>query len=934
MKLDLLDIDEFVKINRLQEVSNPVIFQRGGIPHSDGLLSNEIFGISLYDRKNRMAYIDLHNHFFHPNAYKAVKSIFRNVDKIIDGSAYYKIDKSGKLIPSEDMDADTGIEFLYNNWEKIKWDTDEDNDVTIGIRQERLDFLKIPKKILFMNKLVVIPVSYRDVISDGKGGGTTNELNTLYSGIIRHVSTVKEEDGFNFQFHASNKIIQNSIMEIYEYFKTKIEKKNGMIRKYLMGKSVCNSTRTVITSKNYHSNNPDDEMISLGYCGLPISQICVLAYPFVLNWVKNFFKKEVFENKDSKSFINSKGEFEPVKLISPEAYFDDKYIDGMINNYIKNPESRFNKIEVPVEGPHKIYMTFVGSTLNNVNQEDSTISNRYMTVTDLLYMACDDSVRDKYAMCTRYPLNDQYGSFMCKVRVISTTKTQIMRTNNTIYKWYPVIDFDADMDHIGTMFIDSQQFSPSYLLGLGGDYDGDQMTIKLLWTQEANAELEKYVNSKKYILNMDGKNMKVVGSEPVQTFYSLTKNPSSDDKTASKTDIDWLLEKSPDYFNADIMNMMFANLKDDNTRKLNGIPKFKATDKFTLPAAKSPTKTAIETTVGRYVLNTGLYKRWLNNYADIIGYINEPVTEGKQGKIEDTIAKALMDDRITVTDMYRWIDYRDWFGLKMHATVTSSYTLPTIKTPPEVTKLKNELVEKYKDRLEKGDVEISEEIEKTLINKTKEIFKGDVGMDLYDSGARGSVKNNLKNIAMYRGVVKNPATGNYDIITNSLMDGMAKKDIPASANSNVIGAYSKSVSTADTGYLSKELLAAMQTEMLNPDPESDCGTKGYIPYEINKGTAKSVMYRYIIGSNGKHILLDEKNIDSYMGKTVKMRSPMMCTGKKLCSRCMGQLFYKLGIENVGLSSSKIATTLTNLNMKKFHDNTVVTIKLDLDNLLI
>ena len=207
-------------------------------------------------------------------------------------------------------------------------------------------------------------------------------------------------------------------------------------------------------------------------------------------------------------------------------------------------------------------------------------------------------------------------------------------------------------------------------------------------------------------------------------------------------------------------------------------------------------------------------------------------------------------------------------------------------------------------------------------------------MDLYDSGARGSVKNNLKNIAMYRGVVKNPATGKYDIITNSLMDGMERKDIPASANSNVIGAYSKSVSTADTGYLSKELLAAMQTEMLDPDPESDCGTKGFILYEITKSTAKSVLYRYIINSSGNYVLLDEKNIESYIGKTVKMRSPMMCVGKKLCSRCMGQLFYKLGIENVGLSSSKIATTLTNLNMKKFHDNTVVTLKLDLDNLLI
>ena len=41
---------------------------------------------------------------------------------------------------------------------------------------------------------------------------------------------------------------------------------------------------------------------------------------------------------------------------------------------------------------------------------------------------------------------------------------------------------------------------------------------------------------------------------------------------------------------------------------------------------------------------------------------------------------------------------------------------------------------------------------------------------------------------------------------------------------------------------------------------------------------------------------------------------MMCIGKRICNHCVGDMFYKLGIQNAGLSTSKVATALTNLNM--------------------
>ena len=59
MRIDLFDVKDFIEINKLQEVTSPVLFQRGDIPHPDGLVSNRIFGTTVQSRKNTFAYINL-----------------------------------------------------------------------------------------------------------------------------------------------------------------------------------------------------------------------------------------------------------------------------------------------------------------------------------------------------------------------------------------------------------------------------------------------------------------------------------------------------------------------------------------------------------------------------------------------------------------------------------------------------------------------------------------------------------------------------------------------------------------------------------------------------------------------------------------------------------------------------------------------------------
>jgi hypothetical protein len=515
MKIDLFDVNEFVDINGLKEITSPVLFERGGTPNPNGLTSNEIFGVNTKSRKETFAYIDLGGYFFHPHIYKIIKRVYRNVDRIVNGSLRVSIDNQGRLI--QDPDGETGISFLYDNWEKIKWKVGE------GMSAERVALItKTKKNMVFMNKQIVIPVFYRDILTSAKGGGEVGELNNYYVKLIRMASIIKERDMFDFSFHGTNFNIQTTIVNIYDFLKNKLDKKSGLLRKYLLGKNVDYAVRTVISAPCFVENDPKNNLVDFKHAAVPISQVCVLAYPFMLYWLRNFFERELIENKSIKLDI-SDSDNNYVTIDNPEAFYTDTYIKKAIDRFVKDPSSRYDKIEVPTTDKKKHYLIFQGRYTHE-DGRTATIANRYLTWTDLLYMAAVDVTTDKHIMVTRYPILDNFGIFIARIRVSSTLKTTSVEVNDKIYKWYPLIDLDMTKEQVANNFIDTTCFSNSYLAGLDGDYDGDQTTNKILWTQEANDECEKVMNSKSFILSSTGKNMREIELEPIQTLYVLTKD--------------------------------------------------------------------------------------------------------------------------------------------------------------------------------------------------------------------------------------------------------------------------------------------------------------------------------------------------------------------------------------------------------------------------
>lgn len=369
----------------------------------------------------------------------------------------------------------------------------------------------------------------------------------------------------------------------------------------------------------------------------------------------------------------------------------------------------------------------------------------------------------------------------------------------------------------------------------------------------------------------------------------------------------------------------------DSKNAFNGVKKsrFNTWDEMTLMPNEYFVKEKTVTTVGRFIFNKYLVERF--GFQNVLGYINEPVTQNKHDSIEAQLSNALIDDKITVASFYDYFDYRDTLGMQLNSVITTSFTPKTVSLPPELRKKRDDLFAKNKEALDNGDIIVAQKIEKELINDAKKDIGDDPGMDLYNSGARGNF-GNYKNMMLCKGATMNNITGEYEIVRSSFMDGISKQDIPSFGTSVVSGAYPKAVGTAVSGYLTKQLLAAMQAEVLD-EHGSDCGTKKTIAYIMTPKDIKDFEYRYIV-ENGKYVCLTPEVIGKYVGKVVQLRSPMYCIGKHICNICAGELNYKLDNKYIGLGCPIISGKLLNMGMKKFHTANIKMTQINPDDILI
>lgn len=528
-KTELLNVEDFIKVNNVKEITDPIFFVKPGVPTPEGLLSNEIFGITKDDRANIFGYIDLYDWFLHPLAYIEWSRMDSRINDIVFGTKKFIVNDKGDFEESEN--GKTGIKFLKENFSKIKIKSTESTK-----RDAKIKFLKNNERDIFIKKYIVIPAYYRDVNSTSGGRVGVGELNKYYSSLLIAVRSLKETQEYGLDMSDATKgRIQQTLVHIYNYLcgtgseksdTIGLSKKQGIIRTSVMSKTTDEGSRLVISAPKIRAEKMEDLMIDAEHCALPLSSALVNFKPFIIFNVKRFFENE-FSNNPTHTLRNSKGELEAVEVKTPEMIFSDVEIEEQMNKFIHGYSKRLTPVKVPLVNGKTAFAIFKGKEKSTKELETDPMKNalqsRRLTWCDVFFMAAVEATRDKCVLITRFPMDSYWNEFPAKVRVSTTNETEPIIVGPNLYKWYPKIrekDIDTDTSNL---FIDTLQFTNLNLKSIGGDYDGDQVGVKGVWSVEANEECMKIINSKNYYLDLNCTNIKVSTNEAVQSLYSLTK---------------------------------------------------------------------------------------------------------------------------------------------------------------------------------------------------------------------------------------------------------------------------------------------------------------------------------------------------------------------------------------------------------------------------
>lgn len=531
LEVKLIDPDKLVKVNDLKEVTNPVFFVRNSIPTPDGLLSNEIFGITKYDRANTFAYIDLHETFINPLIYKLWCKSDSNIKSCVHGVKKYIINSDGEL--EENENGNNGIGFLKKNINKLKFKRTASNrrDMTIDFLEK---YIGTPE--MFISKMIVCPAYYRDVNNE-KGRVSVGAINELYRNLLVFVKALKESSDYGLTLSAATRgRIQETIVQIYDWFgsgttingestPSVIPGKFGVLKNTVISKTTDYASRLVLSAPELKVERLDDIEADLDYSVLPLASACANFLPFIVYNIRRLFENEF--SGDSVLPYNKNGK---IIYLHPKDYqieFSDERIRKEIDRFVTGFSNRLIPLEVPTIEGITVRARFKGYNVDaeTFAKEDIgklPITERDMTWCDILFQAAVEATKDKHVLITRYPIDSYFNQYPTKIRISSLTETEPMIIGNKFYKNYPKIRQKDVGTNTSNRFIDTLNISNLYLDGIGGDYDGDQTTVKGVFSDEANAELDKQLRSKSHYFNLGGRGIRTSSKEAMQSLYNLT----------------------------------------------------------------------------------------------------------------------------------------------------------------------------------------------------------------------------------------------------------------------------------------------------------------------------------------------------------------------------------------------------------------------------
>lgn len=512
--ISLLNLNVDQKYNLLKPVTSTQMFTGKNFQlHPEGLWSQEIFGrMGSPQRMETYAYINLYTQILHPLIFKELKSASGLLVDIMAGKTYAIFDEKTKFfIKSNAAEGSTGFEFFMSHFPKMKLP-----DTNTKKRSNTIEIIEKNKGIAVIDKLVVLPVGYRDV--EFKNGQVSHDdSNQLYRNIIAISETLK---GYSYQkemlplLDNTRYNLQCAVLDLFLYFADIVGNgKKKLIQAKWTSRTVFNTTGNVIVAIRPSGRFLGGEN-NVGYMDIVVGlfQHLVNNTPKALYAIEKSFIGQKFNYPDTPVPLVNRKTLREENVVVSKQWFDlfgtvegrkkliqQLRIKGLHHKYIVIDDHYLSLI---YKGPDNTFRL-----LNSIDELPMGFEKEYVkpiTYLEALYLATALDTDGIPGIATRYPIDGINSNVpgTCKIRTTFNSTPMTLLNDQwevgdepKVYYAFPEFGGDSYM-----------AMSPpiSGLGAQGGDHDGDKESLITPMSQEATDELKKYQNSKQAYVGVDG----------------------------------------------------------------------------------------------------------------------------------------------------------------------------------------------------------------------------------------------------------------------------------------------------------------------------------------------------------------------------------------------------------------------------------------------
>ena len=457
MYIKTMNGEKYARVKNLPYVTVPYKNSPGG------LFDPEIFGVTDDEKMMNEAMFDLGKPYVKGMFMRAAKSIWRDMYLLCCTSQGYKI-VGGDLVKCDEDDPEVGhgVDFLYNNFDKIDFSRLKVDLAGPGLLANKLAknrLSKVTKEEMFTRSVYIMPLAYRDEGGNEERVIITNETNQLIESLMTAVNIRRSPSGEILSKDNLDAMIQVKILDIYNFVVDKFGGSHGDAKKAVMSRVVDNSGRLVLVPNEYRSKKIGGEKISLNRAGIPIKEVLKFYIDFVIRgtrmFIENLFTLGAFKELD-KVYLDT---------------FGYEFINERIEMFDKSPRSRLDHVMIPYQDrePEPIMLDF--------ELEDGTLINKPLTWLELFYIVCIDYARteEKWMFMTRYPTLTEKNSKASQVHTLTLLQYDLTRTvtvlGRTYEDFFPFVTDEIVAKGVDRIFENGLRLDVPVTKRFDGDHD-------------------------------------------------------------------------------------------------------------------------------------------------------------------------------------------------------------------------------------------------------------------------------------------------------------------------------------------------------------------------------------------------------------------------------------------------------------------------------